>query len=78
MDEVQYVCSSLTDDYRYRNETDKIITTLFTAFVTGGTPKASDDIDELHRLDFYALEEKDILTSHRPLFNKLRNCDPNV
>jgi bifunctional NMN adenylyltransferase/nudix hydrolase len=72
--DLKYICSLRTDDYRYRHEADKIITTLFAAKVSGGTPKASDDIDELHRLDFKKLEEKDIATVHRQLFNALKSA----
>jgi bifunctional NMN adenylyltransferase/nudix hydrolase len=74
VDNLKYICSLHTNDYRYRNESDKIITTLFAANVSGGTPKASDDIDELHRLDFNKLDEKDIATVHRRLFNALKSA----
>ena len=74
VDGLKYICSQRMDDYRYRHEADKIITTFFAANVCGGTPRASDDIDELHRLDFDKLEEKDIATIHKRLFNALKSA----
>jgi bifunctional NMN adenylyltransferase/nudix hydrolase len=74
VDCLKYVCSQRMDDYRYRHEADKIITTLFVANVSGGMPKASDDIDELHRLEFNKLEETDIATIHKQLFNALKSA----
>jgi bifunctional NMN adenylyltransferase/nudix hydrolase len=42
-----YEGSYRVDDWRYRNETDKIITTLFSADFISGEPKGSDDIIEV-------------------------------
>jgi bifunctional NMN adenylyltransferase/nudix hydrolase len=45
--DMQYVGSFRVDDWRYRSETDKIITTLFSADIVSGEPQASDDIVEV-------------------------------
>lgn len=42
--EFTYEKSFRVDDWRYRNEADKIITTLFTTDFVSGTPQGSDDI----------------------------------
>lgn len=42
------------DDWRYRNERDKIITTLFTCEYLSGNPKAQDDIVQL---EWFSIEE---------------------
>jgi bifunctional NMN adenylyltransferase/nudix hydrolase len=44
---VQYEHSVRVDDWRYRNEADKIITTLFSSDFISGEPKGSDDIAEV-------------------------------
>jgi bifunctional NMN adenylyltransferase/nudix hydrolase len=44
---MQYVASAQIDDWRYRTETDKIMTTLFKTEFLFGNPQASDDLDEV-------------------------------
>lgn len=44
---LQYMASFRMDDWRYRREEDKIITTLFAADFLAGTPIGSDDIAEV-------------------------------
>jgi len=69
---LQYICSRKIDDARYRHETDKIITTFFMATACGGTPKAADDLGELHKVVFHKLKEEDIAELHQPLFRALQ------
>lgn len=45
--EMQYETSRKIDDWRYRNESDKIITLLFSCDYIYGQPKAQDDIVDL-------------------------------
>ena len=72
VDRIQYLGSLQVDDFRYRDEADKIITIFFAAHVCGGTPKASDDIDELHRVNVAELTEEDMAPPHRPLLRMLK------
>jgi bifunctional NMN adenylyltransferase/nudix hydrolase len=44
---MQYEGSFRVDDWRYKNESDKIITTLFSTDYVGGDVKGSDDIAEV-------------------------------
>jgi bifunctional NMN adenylyltransferase/nudix hydrolase len=44
---MQYVASTQIDDWRYRSETDKVMTTLFKTELLFGTPKANDDLEDL-------------------------------
>ncbi|MBT1685162.1 NUDIX domain-containing protein [Dawidia soli] len=44
---MQYMASFRMDDWRYRREEDKIITTLFATDFLAGTPVGSDDIAEV-------------------------------
>lgn len=63
------------DDWRYRDEQDKIITTLFSADLIDGEAKGSDDIavvkwfdlEDVHKL----FSGGEVATEHKPLFNFL-------
>ena len=59
------------DDWRYRGEQDKIITTLFVMKKVFGKPEAKDDICELRRLTFKDLRITDVIEEHRDLFSML-------
>jgi bifunctional NMN adenylyltransferase/nudix hydrolase len=52
---LQYEHSVRVDDWRYRSEADKIITTLFSADFLSGEPIGSDDIAEVKWFDFNEL-----------------------
>lgn len=64
---IEYVTSRKVDDWRYVNETDKIFTSLFALRRIGGTPKAADDIAEIHRVNLLQLTEDDVVEEHVPL-----------
>ncbi len=70
---VQYVGTARINDWRYRNEEDKIITTLFVAEYRQGTPLAQDDIAELAWFDIAQLTEQVFVEEHRVLFRLLKN-----
>lgn len=44
VDDLQYAGSTVVEDWRYRKEVDKIMTTLFVATYIHGRPEANDDI----------------------------------
>jgi bifunctional NMN adenylyltransferase/nudix hydrolase len=54
---MEYEGSFRVDDWRYRNEIDKIITTLFSTDFISGEPKASDDIAEVQWFPLAKLPE---------------------
>lgn len=70
-----YITSLKVDDWRYRSEEDKIITTLFSADYLHGTAKPADDIIETEWVKVNELkklmEDEQIVMEHLPLFNKL-------
>lgn len=72
---VQYEHSVRVDDWRYRSEADKIITTLFSADFISGEPKGSDDIAEVKWFKLPELksmmEEERTAKEHIPHFSHL-------
>jgi bifunctional NMN adenylyltransferase/nudix hydrolase len=68
---LEYVDSFQVDDWRYRGETNKIVTILFKTDYVFGAPKPDDDICELRWFDL-TKEEKlfsKIVDEHAPLLN---------
>lgn len=74
---VQYVTSQRVDDWRYRNEEDKIITHLFAMKKAWGRASANDDISELRLFEFDAIKLNDLVPEHRELFEKLKDWRAN-
>jgi bifunctional NMN adenylyltransferase/nudix hydrolase len=72
VDNLQYVTSIKIDDWRYRGEVDKIITTLYRATHTAGDIQPGDDVAYASRYLFTELTEDQIQEEHRPLFRKLQ------
>ncbi len=69
-----YIGSHKVDDWRYRNEPDKIVTSLFIAPYVFGIIKPSDDIDELQWMPLERLEhiaEGIMVDEHKPLIKIL-------
>jgi bifunctional NMN adenylyltransferase/nudix hydrolase len=72
---MQYELSMLMDDWRYRSEVDKIITTLFSTDLVFGDPAAADDISALRWVPVNQLHtliaNGEIVSTHIPLIEKL-------
>jgi len=73
--ELQYEKSFRVDDWRYRKEEDKIITTLFSTDLLFGQPNAADDLVNLQWFPVDSLpqmiERKELVPEHQPLFEHL-------
>lgn len=68
--ELTYIGSSRVRDHRYRNEEDKIMTSLFMTCYKSGTPVAGDDLEEVAWFSFE--EAKKVITvEHMPLLIKI-------
>ncbi len=72
---MQYEASFRVNDWRYRNEVDKIITLLFSTEHEAGDPIGSDDIAEVQWFTLQQLrtlmDRKHTAPEHIPQFNKL-------
>ncbi|ASZ10236.1 NUDIX domain-containing protein [Chitinophaga pendula] len=72
---MQYELSTLVDDWRYRSEVDKIITTLFSTDLLFGTPTPADDLEVLRWVaitDITAMiEQGQIVSTHIPMLQHL-------
>ena len=74
---MQYEGSFRVDDWRYKNEEDKIITTLFSTTYQSGEPHGADDIAEVKWFSLEQLAEmmrkNETTETHDPLFTCLLN-----
>jgi bifunctional NMN adenylyltransferase/nudix hydrolase len=71
IDHIEYVCSHRVEDWRYKNETDKIITVLYKANYIYGRPTPNDDIYELEWKDLRNITQNDLVHEHRFLLKRL-------
>jgi len=66
--------SSIIEDWRYRSESDSIMTTVFVATYEGGEISAGDD---LHEMEWVPVADKDLtkrlLPQHHPILAMLKN-----
>ena len=69
---IQYIASIRVDDWRYRKEKDKIITTFFMAETLEKTPKAQDDIADVKWFDLQTIQNEDVVEEHWALLEKLK------
>ena len=67
-----YVGSCKIDDWRYKNEEDKIITNFFVFERIFGVAGAHDDICEIHRKEFLKVSEEELIDAHKPLLRMLK------
>jgi bifunctional NMN adenylyltransferase/nudix hydrolase len=67
-----YCGSAKIDDWRYRNEQDGIMTSLYAIYDFVGEPKAADDIAELKWFDIERLDEEIFVPEHRVLYTLIK------
>jgi bifunctional NMN adenylyltransferase/nudix hydrolase len=70
--EFTYIGSTKIDDFRYRGTKDGIITSLFTTFIMGGTPRAADDIEEVKWFLLKDIDMTKISDYHHPLIEMIQ------
>lgn len=71
-DSYKFIGSYRIDDWRYRSEDDKIITSFFCCHYIYGRVHPTDDIAELQWFDLSTVSEKDIEPAHHILFESLK------
>jgi bifunctional NMN adenylyltransferase/nudix hydrolase len=69
--DVRYIGSSVVDDWRYKDEPNCIVTSLFYAKYTQGRPQADDDLDEVRWYQISELHHSMLVKEHIPLYNML-------
>lgn len=72
---IKYITSRIIDDWRYRYETEKIITSFYCGIVNeymNSIPEASDDICYLYKVKLDELDVKDFNENHAVLFQSLK------
>ncbi len=72
---LRYEGSFRIDDWRYKLERDKIITSLFSCDLLDGTPEASDDIEAIDWFEMSDMQkmvfDRKTAREHQPLFEHL-------
>jgi bifunctional NMN adenylyltransferase/nudix hydrolase len=68
----KYFGSFKIDDWRYRQEADKIKSILFTAKYMFGQPRAADDVAEVKWFEIDSVHMTDIVPEHRNMMYALR------
>lgn len=74
---ISFIGSTKIDDWRYASENDKIITSLFAMKRVFGTPKAQDDICELHKVKLSEITKSDLVNEHGVLLDMLNKWKEN-
>ncbi len=81
LEHLKYIGSAKIDDWRYRNEKDKIKTMFFAGCYVFGAPQANDDIAEVKWFTFETLfsegAENLLVPNHRILLKMLLETLPN-
>ncbi|MCS6808711.1 MAG: NUDIX domain-containing protein [Bacteroidota bacterium] len=75
---LRYCGSTRIDDWRYRNEYDKIITLFFTAQYIFGRIQPQDDISELRFFRLTELHRNDLVPEHSVLYDMLQRVFPEL
>jgi len=71
LNNITYIDSFPSTDWRYKGERDKITTILHTATIKSGTPEPDDDIHELRWFDFNGEVMEHLVPEHLEMMNQL-------
>lgn len=68
---MKYITSRRVDDWRYRRETNKIMTAFYVCHYIFGQVKGSDDLAEVNWFNLKTVNPEDLVHEHRVLLEKL-------
>jgi bifunctional NMN adenylyltransferase/nudix hydrolase len=71
--DINYIGNTKIDDWRFRGEEDKIITTFFTCKYIWGEIQPNGEIGELKWFDIKSIKLDEIINEHQVLLKMLRN-----
>lgn len=71
LEDLKYLGSVRINDWRYKSESDKIMTAFFSAKYTWGTPQPGDDISECMWVNIKKTKITNIAPAHVPLWKLL-------
>jgi bifunctional NMN adenylyltransferase/nudix hydrolase len=77
---MKYVCSAYIDDWRFRDERDKVKTIFYACKHIFGTPKPEDDLKhgELHWVKLTDLNTDMVVPEHAVLVAAIKKFDVTV
>lgn len=71
LDDFQYISSQRIDDWRYRNETNKIMTSFYKCKFIYGRPIPNDDLEEVKWFKISDVDKNNLVNEHNKLWDKL-------
>lgn len=71
LDDFQYISSQRIDDWRYRNETNKIMTSFYKCKYIYGRATPNDDLEEIRWFKISDVDKNSLVNEHNKLWDKL-------
>ena len=71
--DLSFLFSTKIEDWRFRGEVDKIMTSVYSCKYLWGNISPSDDIMELKWFQLNEINEEILMNEHKPIFEKLKN-----
>lgn len=71
LDDFQYISSQRIDDWRYRSETNKIMTSFYKCKFIYGRPTPKDDLEEVKWFKISEVDKTNLVNEHNKLWDKL-------
>ena len=71
--DIKYIGNTRIDDWRFRGEEDKIMTTFFSCKYLWGPIQPSEELGELKWFDIKSIKLDEVIKEHQVLLNMLRN-----
>lgn len=71
LDDFQYISSQRIDDWRYRSETNKIMTSFYKCKYIYGRATPNDDLEEVKWFKISEVNKNDLVNEHNKLWDKL-------